>query len=326
MSAAQEFPARRMLSLVIPIYRNEPNLPRLFEELEGLAARLPGGMEAVFVVDGSPDHSLELIERRIADWRVPAQALELSRNFGSFAAITAGLAAARGGHFAVLAADLQEPPELILAFQRALASGDCDVAIGRRERREDPWWTRLPATVFWALFRRYVVRDMPPGGVDVFGCTRQVRDQLLALPEAQTSLVALLFWLGYRREFFPYERRARQEGRSAWTFGRRLRYAADSIFGFTDIPVRVLLAAGTLGTAGALLSSLIVLAAWLRGAIPVLGYTPLMLVIAFFGGLTTLGLGIIGQYTWLTLQNARRRPNYLVRAQHSNGVAPGAGS
>lgn len=308
-----------MLSLVIPVYRNELNLPRLFPELEKLAARMQGELEVVFVVDGSPDASYEILARRLTDWSVPARLLELSRNFGSFSAITAGLAAGEGEYFAVLAADLQEPPELIADFHRELAAGTCDIAVGVREQRHDPWWTWMPSRAFWSLFRRYVVRDMPRGGVDVFGCTRQVRDHLLALKETQTSLVALLFWLGFRRKLLPYARRPRQEGRSAWTLSRKLRYAVNSIFSFTDIPVRILLVVGALGTLGAVLFSVLVFVAWYRGAIPVLGYTPLMLVIAFFGGLSTFGLGIVGQYVWLTLENARRRPNYVVRSVVDGG-------
>lgn len=308
-----------MLSLVIPVYRNEMTLPRLFLELENLAARLPGQLEVVFVVDGSPDACCEILARRLADWSVPARLLELSRNFGSFSAITAGLAAGQGEYFAVLSADLQEPPELIADFHRELAAGGCDIAVGVREQRQDPWWTWVPSRAFWSLFRRYVIREIPRGGVDVFGCTRQVRDHLLALRETQTSLVALLFWLGFRRKLVPYARQVRREGQSAWTFSRKLRYAVNSIFSFTDIPVRILLVVGALGTVGAMLFSMLVFVAWYRGAIPVLGYTPLMLVIAFFGGLTTFGLGIVGQYVWLTLENARRRPNYVVRSVVDGG-------
>lgn len=303
-----------MLSLVIPVYRNAENLPRLFRELEALAARVAGPFEVVFVVDGSPDDSLARLRERLPRWQVPSQLIELSRNFGSFAAIAAGLATARGDYVAVIAADLQEPPELVLEFHRLLLAGEADVVLGHRTGRADPLVSRWLSESFWRLYRRYVVGDMPRGGVDVFGCTREVRDRLLELQEANTNLVALLLWLGFRRRFVPYERRPRLEGRSAWTTGRKLRYAIDSVFGFTDLPVRALLLLGTLGTVFAVGAGLLVFVMWTLGRIPVLGYTPLMLMITFFGGLTALGLGIVGQYLWLTLQNARRRPNYVVKS------------
>ena len=190
-----------LLSLVIPVYKNEENLPRLFRELEALAPRISGDFEVVFVVDGSPDRSLTVLREYLPTWSVRSRLVELSRNFGSFAAIAAGLERAGGDYMAVIAADLQEPPELVLDFQRLLASGESDVVLGHRSGRGDPWWSRVPSELFWRLYRRFVVRDMPKGGIDVFGCTRQVRDRLVELREVQTNLIALLFWLGFRRAF-----------------------------------------------------------------------------------------------------------------------------
>jgi polyisoprenyl-phosphate glycosyltransferase len=308
-----------MLSLVIPVYKNEANLPRLFTELEAFASGFRDPLEIVFVVDGSPDGSLQVLRQRLPAWHVPSQLLELSRNFGSFSAIAAGLAAARGEYIAVVSADLQEPLELIGEFHRQLASGSVDVVFGHRTGRAD---AQSSSQLFWRLYRRFVVPDIPPGGVDVFGCTRAVRDQIVAMREVNTNLIALLFWLGFRRAFVPYERRARVEGESAWTFGRKLRYALDSVFAFTDLPLRALLLLGALGTTLAIVAGVTVFVAWLMGTVPVLGYTPIMLVITFFGGLTALGLGITGEYLWLTLQNTRGRPNYIVasRATYDNSL------
>ena len=214
---------------------------------------------------------------------------------------------------AVMAADLQEPIDLMLEFQRLLAAREADVVFGVRKRRGDPLWSRWLSEIFWRLYRGFVVSDMPQGGVDVFGCTRQVRDRLLELKESHTNLVALVLWVGFRRAFVPYDRQPRLEGRSQWTAGRKLRYAIDSVFSFTDLPIRALLFLGVAGTAFAVVAAATVFVMWALGRIPVLGYTPLMLVITFFGGLTALGLGIVGQYLWLSLQNTRRRPNYIVK-------------
>jgi glycosyltransferase involved in cell wall biosynthesis len=315
-------PDARVLSLVIPVYRNEENLPRLFTELEALAPRLAGPLEVVFVVDGSPDRSAEILRRHLPTWRVPSRLIELSRNFGSFAAIAAGLAEGRGELFAVVAADLQEPPDLVVEFERLLRTGTIDVVFGYRQGRADPWPSRALSAVFWSLYRRFVVPEMPRGGVDVFGCTRQVRDELGQLRELQTNLIALLLWLGYRRAFVPYNRRRREEGRSAWTFGRKLRYALDSVFNFTDLPIRALLALGAAATVVAGVAGVVVVVSWALGLIPVLGYTPLMLAVTGFGGVTALGLGIVGQYLWISLQNSRNRPPYVVRAveKHGGGI------
>ena len=311
---ADVYNAPAMLSLVIPVYKNEDNLPRLLRELEALAARVPEPFEVVFVVDGSPDRSAVILREALPTWRVASQLIELSRNFGSFAAIAAGLRHGRGDLFAVIAADLQEPPDLVLRFRELLASGGTDVVFGHCVGRADPWASRVMSDAFWALYRRFVVPDMPKGGIDVFGCTRVVRDRLLDLREVNTNLLALLLWLGYRRAFVPYERRVRQEGRSAWTFARKVRYALDSVFNFTDLPIRLLLGLGTAATLFSVVAGITVLAAWAFGLVPVLGYTPLMLAIMSFGGLTALGLGIVGQYLWLSLQNTRNWSPFIVRS------------
>jgi glycosyltransferase involved in cell wall biosynthesis len=214
----------------------------------------------------------------------------------------------------VIAADLQDPPHLVPEFLRVLRAGGTDVVFGRREERSDPFLPELLSSTFWWIYRKFVVREIPPGGVDVFGCTRQVRDHVTGLREANSSLIALLFWLGFRREYIGYKRAPRLEGSSAWTFGKKLQYCIDSIFNFTDLPIRLLMYAGLIGIVGAAVWGSIIVVAKLRGGIDVPGYTPIVLAILFFGALTSLGLGIIGQYAWLALQNSRGRPNFVVAA------------
>jgi len=282
-----------MNSLVIPVYRNQENLDRLLSELVKLDARMRGEWEVVFVVDGSPDRCLEILRERLPALPLRTQLLSLSRNFGSFAAIAAGMEKARGEYLAVMAADLQEPPGLVLQFFDALADGRADIVFGVRGGRSDPWLSELASNTFWFIYRRLVIKDMPRGGVDVFGCTREVRDQLLQLHGVDSNMIALLFWLGYRREYFVYERLARLEGKSAWTLGRKVRYCLNSIFHFTDLPIQLLLVSGAVSLVLAVSASLLVLLAKLRGNIPVPGYTPIVLATLFFGALTALGLGIV---------------------------------
>jgi hypothetical protein len=139
-----------------------------------------------------------------------------------------------------------------------------------------------------------------------------VRNRLIELREPTINLMALLFWLGFTRKYVAYDRQQRQEGRSAWTLSKKIRYCFDSIFGFTDLPIRLLLLVGTLGTAAAVIFALGLLWASLAGEIRVPGYAPTVLVVTFFGSITSLGLGILGQYVWLILQTTRGRPAYVV--------------
>jgi glycosyltransferase involved in cell wall biosynthesis len=300
------------LSLIVPVYRNEPNLEPLLQQLAQLNQRLEGGMEAVFVVDGSPDRCLDLLRQRLPSAPFPCRLISLSRNFGSFSAIAAGLEAGSADYFAVLAADLQEPPELIVQFHEILSRRQADIVFGCRASRSDPWISELFSRLFWWLYGAFIVAEMPKGGIDVFGCTRQVRDCLLGCTEADTNLIALLIWVGFRRKFVPYERQARTAGKSAWTLRKKLKYSLDSIFNFTDLPIQLLLSVGAAGIAVGTVFACVLIFSKLTGRIPVPGYSAIVLVIIFFGSLTSLGLGIIGQYLWLTLQNARKRPRYIV--------------
>ena len=304
-----------MISLVIPVYRNSENVPSLLEAVVQLDRDLDGDLEVVFVVDGSPDDSALRLSSALPELGVRAQLLELSRNFGSFEAIRAGLEAGRGDCFAVMAADLQEPPSLVADFHRRLDSGECDITIGQRAGRDDPPMRKLMSRVFWGFYRRFVVPDVPPGGLDVFGCTRAVRDEILRMRERNSSLVGLLLWVGFRREYIPYERRAREIGESAWTFRKRLAYLMDSVFSFSALPIQILLRIGIAGLAVSVIFSLVVLWARLFSDLDVPGYAATVLLITFFGALNCFGLGVIGQYVWRTFENTKTRPGHIVASR-----------
>jgi glycosyltransferase involved in cell wall biosynthesis len=304
-------------SLIIPVYKNALNIPELMAALGALYSALEGQLEVILVVDGSPDDSHQLLQQALPKQLFPSQLIELSRNFGSFAAIRQGLELAQGEVFAVMAADLQEPPELIQRFFALLRTDQADLVIGQRTQRSDGKLTNGLSNIYWALYRRFVMPAMPAGGVDVFACNRRVRDDLLKLREANSSLVSQLFWLGHRRVLVPYERRARTQGKSAWNLRRKIRYMLDSVFAFSDLPIFLLLWLGLFGILASLLSGFIVLSAWLLGAITVQGYTPVMLLIAFIGSILIFGQGIIGCYVWRAAENTKQRPLSLIQSQQT---------
>jgi polyisoprenyl-phosphate glycosyltransferase len=306
-------------SLIIPVYNNAASLPRLLSEIDRIAAAVHHPLEVVFVVDGSPDASYAVLRSLLPDRFSFCQLICLSRNFGSFAAIRAGLEHASGKYFAIMAADLQDPPETIVEFFETLASEPVDIVVGARAARADPAVSRHLSNAYWYLYRKFVLPDLPPGGVDIFGCNARVRDALCRLPEVSSSLVGLLFWLGFRRKLVFYERRPRPFGESAWSFTRKVRYMFDSMYAFTDLPISILLWTGALGIMLSTTAATIVLVSWALGVVDVKGYTPIVLLVVFFGTLNTFATGIIGSYLWRTFENTKGRPQSIILAAESFG-------
>jgi glycosyltransferase involved in cell wall biosynthesis len=315
-----------MLSIVIPVYRNAESIPDLLAALSKIANTAQRDfnqvVEVVFVVDGSPDNCYELLKQALPNALFASKLLLHSRNFGSFAAIRTGLIAASGDYFAVIAADLQEPPELVLQFLEKLISSACDVVVGHREDRDDPVLSRFASNTFWKLYKKFVISDIPEKGVDIFGCNQVFRNQLVSLEEANSSLVGLIFWLGFKRQEVIYTRVARKHGKSAWTFKKKINYLFDSIFSFTDLPIRLLTLFGFLGIAISSLLTIIILVAKFYNSIEIPGYTATILTIIFFGGINTLGLGIVGDYAWRTYENTKRRPLAVVMKAQAFNCSP----
>jgi polyisoprenyl-phosphate glycosyltransferase len=211
-----------------------------------------------------------------------------------------------------MAADLQEPPELIVQFFEILGSGRADVVFGERTGRSDPWLTKALSNIFWNAYRKVVLPDMPKGGVDIFACTRAVRDAVLSIEEPNSSLVVQLFWVGFRREFVGYQRQPRLHGRSAWNFSRRLRYMMDSVLSFSDFPIIMVLWIGAIGCAVSLLLAIVTIVGKLSGYIEQAGYATQILLTLFLGSLILTVQGILGLYIWRTAENTKRRPLRIV--------------
>jgi glycosyltransferase involved in cell wall biosynthesis len=298
-------------SVVIPVYQNSESIDQLFESLLGLADSIEGYLEAVFVVDGSPDDSALKLFARFPNDHLSLQILQLSRNFGAFAAIRVGLEVARGNYIAVIAADLQEPPELLRSFFDKLQNESCDIVIGRRTARQDALISSFAARTYWRFYTKMINRDIPSGGVDVFACNKVVAKQLTKLSESNTSLVGLLFWVGFRRDFVDYTRLARQHGKSGWTVKKKFEYLTDSIFAFTNLPIVLLQLIGILGIGISTALGVVVLIGSINGSIAAPGYATLMIVVLASSSAILLGLGVVGSYAWRAYENGKSRPTAI---------------
>jgi len=305
-------------SLIIPVYNNESTIPSLLNEVSILNSQMSGKLEGVFIVDGSPDNSLKILRDLLEASNLNYQILVHARNFGSFAAIRTGLMAAKGEFFAVMSADLQEPISLISSFFEVLDKDHCDLAIGKRIDRDDPFFSKLASHTFWTLYRYFVMPEIPKGGVDVFGCNIKARNTLLQLEESHSSLVSLIFWMGFRKQFIEFTRAKRPHGTSSWTWKKKLKYMMDSIFSFTDIPIKLIIRSGLIGLILSVALGAIVLFARIFYGIDVPGYATTILVILFFGVLNLLGIGLVGSYVWRTYENSKHRPHAIISMIYSN--------
>jgi glycosyltransferase involved in cell wall biosynthesis len=300
-------------SLVVPVYKNEDNIAELIAAISASIMPQAGGRgEVVFVVDGSPDRSRDLLHDLLSKQSWPSQLVSHSRNFGAFSAVRTGLTVTRGRAIAVMTADLQEPPELILEFWQSLARNEADVVFGQRKGRQDGAASELASAIFWKLYRRLVFAEVPDGGLDVFAINRRVRDAVLSISEPNSSLVAQLLWVGFRRKFVPYVRQQRRVGRSAWTFRRKLTYMLDSFVSFSDLPIMLQIWLGLVGLTLSSFAGFVVLVARLAGWITEAGYTPIMLMLAFATSFLLLSQGILGLYLWRAFENTKHRPLAIV--------------
>jgi glycosyltransferase involved in cell wall biosynthesis len=240
----------------------------------------------------------------------------LSRNFGAFEAIKRGIGTARGNTIAVMSADMQEPMDLIEAFFETLEGGNFDVAVGSRESRIDPWFSKVLSSTYWTLYRRFIQPEMPKGGVDVFAINRKVRDQIAASSESHTSLVGFLLWVGFRRTEIKYSRLKRQSGSSSWTIRKKIRYFANSVFSFSSLPISIILFVGAFGSLATFIAAVMVFIAWITNGIEVPGYTAQILVQLFSTGSLLFAIGLVGTYAWRTYENSKQRPGSIVMSEY----------
>jgi polyisoprenyl-phosphate glycosyltransferase len=317
---------RGLLSVVIPCYDEIEVLPLLEERLRSSLASVGMPWEIVFVDDGSKDGSYErLVGLSAADARF--KVVRFSRNFGHQAAIAAGLAWARGEVVAILDADLQDPPELIVKCLEHWRAGDQVVYCRRAERKEGPLMRALYAG-FYRLLRLSAEVSMPLDAGDFCVMDRRVVDVITAMPEHRVFVRGLRSWAGFRQRALEYERPARAAGDTKYRLGKLLALAGDGLFSFTLIPLRVASWLGLLlilaaGSWGAFVLAWRVLGFSVFGltASQLPGWSGFVLLLILFGSVQLVLLGVLGEYVGRIYEETKGRPRWVVEASH--GFEPG---
>lgn len=299
-------------SLIIPVYRNEDNIPLLIKTLNNISSRVKGVLEVIFVIDDLSDRSGDLLLRAREKMEFRSTIIFHSRNFGSLAAVRTGLMHISSDIIAVMAADLQEPPELILEFFDILENDKADVVFGKRIKRSDNWFSDFFSNFFWFLYRKLVIPEIPKGGADVFGCNKTVLDSLLKLDESNSSIIGQLFWVGFRHQFVEYIRQPRLHGKSKWKLSKKIRYLMDSVFSFSQLPILIVLYLGFLGSLVSGFFGLFILINKIYGQIVLPGYATIVVLITFSTSVILFVQGIIGSYLWRAFENTKKRPLSII--------------
>jgi dolichol-phosphate mannosyltransferase len=309
-------PVRQVLSVVVPVFNNEPSLDTLFEHLTELESELKGmelGLELIFVDDGSGDGSyaklLSIRERRPA-----TKVIGLTRNFGAVAATRVGMQHVEGDVLTLLAADLQNSPNKLAEMIEHWRAGSKFV-ICLRSKRRDPLASRFFASLHYRILNRLALRDYPLSGFDLMLLDRALLPYMLQ-GSVQVSPQLTAFWLGFEPTVVSGERAARLHGRSGWTFAKRLKLFVDTITSFSVAPIRIVSALGLIAALVGLGYGSFIFVNALLGNFEVPGYATLVVLVSFFSGLILLMLGIIGEYLWRIFSVLNERPESVIKETH----------
>ncbi len=306
--------SKRLVDLVIPVFNEAGVVEHTYSRICEVIDHLPYTFTIYYVDDGSTDSTPETLAALAhKDKRIVV--LELSRNFGHQAALTAGLDASRGDFVISLDADGQHPPEMIPQMIELLENGYDIVQAQRIEDEPSLSFKRLTSSAFYALINAISGTHIAPGAADFRAMNRQTVDALKAMPEYHRFLRGMISWMGYRSVILPYHEKVRIAGKSKYSLGRMFRLAMDAIFSFSLVPLYIGLSAGGLFFCLAALEMIYVLSFWITGDTSNLapGWSSLMFVILIASGMIMILLGFIGVYVGYIFQEVKRRPVYLLK-------------
>ena len=304
-----------LLSIVVPVYREEKNIPEYLRRVRPILGAITENYEIIFALDPSPDRTEAVIlEERASDPRI--KLLKFSRRFGQPMATLAGMQYSRGDAVIVMDVDLQDPPELIAEFITRWEDG-YDVVYGARaSRRADSRLKRLTAAGFYRIFGALSDVAMAPGAGDFRLMDRSVVEVLKAMPERNRFMKGLFAWVGFRQIGVPYHRPQRVAGASAWRYWKLWNFALDGLTSFSTVPLRVWTYVGGVTALAAFAYAFFLIAQTVIHGRDVPGYASLMVAVLMSFGLQMLAIGIVGEYLGRVFQEVKRRPLYVARERY----------
>jgi polyisoprenyl-phosphate glycosyltransferase len=319
---------RPLISIVVPVFNERANLRRFYDEVTAVMHAAGGyRWEFVFADDGSRDGSFEIVEELSAH-DASVTGLRFPRNFGSHIAIAAAIDHCQGDAAIVMAADLQDPPTLIPEFLSRWREG-FDVVWGARTGRDDGAFRAWAMRRFYTLVRRFAIPTYPPNGTGSFCLIgSRVIEAFRQCNERNRLTFGLIAWAGFRETHVPYHRPQRLAGSSSWTAGMMVKAAIDTFVSFSFLPIRAISYFGLVVSALSFLFGFYVLLNKLIYGTRVMGWSSVMLAVLVLGGVQLVMIGVLGEYLWRILDEARGRPLYIVERSvgvNTRTAAPSAG-
>ncbi len=304
--------AKKLVSIVIPVFNEEGNLPVLYERLSAVLKKLATDYEMLFVNDGSRDQSLTLLQTYAQQDR-HIKIIDLSRNFGHQLAVTAGLDHCQGDCAVIIDADLQDPPELITELITKWNDGYQVIYAQRIKRKGEHFLKVFTAKIFYRLLKKLANIDIPLDTGDFRLIDRKVIDNLKAMPERNRFLRGMVSWIGLRQTSVKYVREERLFGETKYPLFKMIRFALTGLTSFSLVPLQLASLFGFLVSGISFLAGLytIYLKIFTTHTIP--GWTSLMIALLFLGGIQLITLGIIGEYVGRISEEVKQRPSYIIQ-------------
>lgn len=309
------------VSIVVPFYNETDGIEFFYSAMQPILDGVPGvRFEVVCVDDGSHDDTLpKLIALAERDTRF--RVVELSRNFGKEAALTAGIDAAAGDAVIPIDADLQDPPELIPTMIAEWQRGSEVVLARRTDRSSDSFMKRTTAELFYKLHNHMSDVKIPSNVGDFRLMSRAAVDALKRLPERQRFMKGLFAWVGFRTSTIDYARNARTSGTTKFSGWKLWNFAIEGITGFSTAPLKIWIYVGVVGAALALAYASYIFFRTIIQGVDVPGYASLLVVVLFLGSIQLISVGVLGEYIGRIYLESKQRPTYIVRKHHGSSAS-----
>ena len=304
-------------SIVVPVYFNEGSLhytaENIFTKVFAAIPELRG--EIIFVDDGSRDNSLkQLLEIRDAHPN-EVRVVKLSRNFGQVNAIWCGLNKAPGVAVRI-SADGQDPAALIVDMLKKHFKDKIEVVVAIRESRDESLWRKWTSGLVYSVIRKLGCKDMPTGGFDFLLLGEHAKKALIRDWQPNTFFQVRVLELGFKREFIPYHREDRKAGVSKWTFSKKLTYMIDGVLGHSYVPIRAISVLGLLFSGISFVLAIFFFVSYFFNPSVIMGWTPIILLILFIGGMQMMMIGVLGEYLWRVLAQTRNATPYIIECEY----------